>query len=45
MIVNETSSNRDNLYNKTTAVNDSNSLVLINEIVPDAIAAKMDCNH
>ena len=45
MIVNETLSIRCNLDNKTTDVNDSNSLVLINEILPDATAAKMDYNH
>ena len=45
MIFNETSFNRTNLDSKKTSVNESNSLVLVNGIVPVAAVAKMDHNH
>ena len=45
IIVNGTSSNRTNLDNKTTAVNNLKNLVLVNGIVPDATAAKTGRNY
>ena len=44
-IVNETSSNRTKLCNKTTAVNDRNIIVLVNGIVSGATSSKTDLNH
>ena len=45
IIVNGTSSNRTNLDNKTTSINNLKNLVLVNGIVADATAAKTGSNY